>query len=463
MFSLVNRFHSHLLRLSFTTTSIRNCSNISPSFSSPLLDSNRVYTNLYGEYPVDLYSSESRGDWYRTNDILLKGRDWIINELKVSGLRGRGGAGFPTGLKYAFMPKSSESDHYLIVNADEGEVGTSKDRQILRNEPHKVIEGAVIAARAAGAQHVFVYIRGEFVNERKVLQKAINEAIEKGLILPSEYKSVLGESLVDKSDSAWPVSIVIHHGAGAYVCGEETALLESLEGRMGKPRIKPPFPAQKGLYSCPTIISNVETVSSMPTIMRRGSKWYRSLGREGNHGTKLFSISGSVNSATTVEEEMGVSLKMLIEKHGGGVEGGWENLMAVIPGGASTPMLSRKVSEYARMDYDGMREVGSGLGTGAVIVMNHQVDLIEAIARLEYFYRHESCGQCTPCREGTGILFEILEKVQSGSGKEEDLTALESTAKSMIGRTICAMGEASALPVLGLLRNFRPLLESKLK
>ncbi|NXH67459.1 NDUV1 dehydrogenase, partial [Hydrobates tethys] len=317
-----------------------------------------------------------RGDWYKTKEILLKGVDWILGEIKASGLRGRGGAGFPTGLK----PK------YLVVNADEGEPGTCKDREIMRHDPHKLVEGCLVAGRAMGARAAYIYIRGEFYNEASNLQVAIREAYEAGL---------LGR---DACGSGYAFDVFVVRGAGAYICGEETALIESIEGKQGKPRLKPPFPADVGVFGCPTTVANVETVAVAPTICRRGGAWFAGFGRERNSGTKLFNISGHVNNPCTVEEEMSVPLKELIEKHAGGVRGGWNNLLAVIPGGSSTPLLPKSVCETVLMDFDSLVQAQSGLGTAAVIVMDKSTDVVKAIARLIEFYKHESCGQCTPCR-----------------------------------------------------------------
>ena len=299
-----------------------------------LADKDRIFTNIYGWQDAGLTGAKARGDWDGTAAILKRGHDDIIEEVKSSGLRGRGGAGFPTGLKWSFMPKEvGARPHYLVVNADESEPGTCKDRDIIRHEPHKLLEGCVIAGFAMRAHAAYIYIRGEFVNEARKLQSAIEEAYEAGLL----GKNAAG--------SGWDFDIYLHRGAGAYICGEETALLESLEGRKGQPRLKPPFPAGVGLYGCPTTINNVESIAVVPTIMRRGGAWFAGLGKENNTGTKLFCISGHVNNPCNVEEEMGIPLKELIEKHAGGVRGGWDNLLAIIPGGSSTPMMPRDVCD----------------------------------------------------------------------------------------------------------------------
>lgn len=350
----------------------------------------RIFTNLHGEQSHDLKSSKKRGDWDNTKALLNKGKEWIIEEVKKSGLRGRGGAGFSTGTKWSFMPKESKKPSYLVVNADESEPGTCKDRDILRYEPHKLIEGCLLASFAIGANSCYIYIRGEFYNEASNIQRALDEAYKDGLI----GKNACG--------SGFNCDIYLHRGAGAYICGEETALLESLEGKKGMPRLKPPFPAGFGLYGCPTTINNVESIAVVPTILRRGASWFASIGKPNNTGTKIFCISGHVNKPCNVEEAMGIPLKEIIEKHAGGVRGGWDNLKAIIPGGSSVPLLPKSLCETADMDFDSLKAAGSSLGTGGIIVMDKSTDIIYAIARLSKFYMHESCGQCTPCREGTG-------------------------------------------------------------
>lgn len=418
-----------------------------------LADQDRIFTNIYGQEPYSLDYAKKRGDWDNTKEILAKGRDWIIDEMKASGLRGRGGAGFPTGMKWSFMPKESPDGRpsYLVINADESEPGTCKDRDIIRNEPHKLIEGALIAGFAMGAHKCYIYIRGEFYNEAMTLVRAIQEARAAGL---------LGRSA---AGSGWEYDIEVHRGAGAYICGEETALLNSLEGRKGEPRNKPPFPAAAGLYSCPTTINNVETIAVVPSIMRRSGSWFAGLGRnEKNTGTKLFCISGHVNKPCNVEEEMGIPLKELIEKHAGGVRGGWDNLKAIIPGGSSTPLLPRNICDTVVMDFDALREAGSGLGTAAVIVMDQSTDVIRAIARLSFFYMHESCGQCTPCREGTGWLWRIMQRMVRGNATIEEIDTLLELTKEIEGHTICAHGDASAWPIQGLIRHFRPEMEQRI-
>ena len=415
-------------------------------------DKDRIFTNLYGWESPFLDGAKSRGDWDGAKDIIAKGKDWIIEEMKTSGLRGRGGAGFPTGMKWSFMPKEvGERPHYLVINADESEPGTCKDREIMRNDPHKLIEGALYAAFAMQAHHAYIYVRGEFISEASNLVKAIYEARDAGLL----GKNAAG--------TGWDFDITLHRGAGAYICGEETALLESLEGKKGQPRNKPPFPAMAGLYNCPTTINNVETIAQVPAILKRGGEWFANLGKdEKNTGTKLFCISGHVNSPCVVEEEMGIRMKDLIEKHAGGVRGGWDNLKAVIPGGSSCPILPKDVCDTVLMDFDSLREVQSGLGTAGLIVMDKSTDVIYAIARLSHFYMHESCGQCTPCREGTGWLWRVMTRMVKGDADIEEIDTLLDVTKEIEGHTICAHGDASAWPIQGLMRHFRPEVEERI-
>src|SRR5512146_1850758 len=415
-----------------------------------LADKDRVFTNLYGEHDWHLAGARKRGDWDGTKEVIQKGRDWIVNECKESGLRGRGGAGFPTGLKWSFMPKESDLPRYLVVNADESEPGTCKDRDILRWDPHKLLEGCVLSGAGMGCTAAYIYVRGEFYNEAQHLQVAIDEAYEAGLI----GKNACG--------SGYDIDIYLHRGAGAYICGEETGLLESLEGKKGQPRLKPPFPAAVGLYGCPTTVNNVESIAVAPTILRRGAAWFAALGRPKNTGTKIFSISGHVNKPCNVEEEMGIPLKELIEKHAGGVRGGWDNLLAVIPGGASVPVIPKPICDTVLMDFDALREVKSGLGTAAVIVMDKSTDIVKAISRLSKFYMHESCGQCTPCREGTGWLWRVMERMVKGNATVEEIDMLLDVTYPVPGHTICALGDAAAWPVQGLIRHFRPEMERRI-
>jgi NADH-quinone oxidoreductase subunit F len=415
-----------------------------------LADKDRIFTNLYGQYDWTLKGARARGDWDGTKEIIQRGRDAIVNEVKASGLRGRGGAGFPTGLKWSFMPKESNRPCYLIINADESEPGTCKDRDILRNDPHKLIEGCLLAAAGMGASAGYIYIRGEFYNEGERLRAAIDEAYGAGLI----GKNACG--------SGYDFELYLHRGAGAYICGEEMGLLESLEGKPGKPRLKPPFPAGVGLYGCPSTVNNVETLAVVPTILRRGAAWFAGIGRPKNEGTKLYCISGHVNQPCNVEEAMGIPLRELIERHAGGVRGGWDNLQAVIPGGASMPVVPKSICDTLLMDFDSLRDVKSGLGTAAVVVMDKSTDIIKAFARIAQFYKHESCGQCTPCREGAGWLWRLLERMVKGEAEIAEIDMLLDVTTEIEGHTICAFGEAAAWPVQGLIRHFRPVIEERI-
>ena len=416
-----------------------------------LQDRDRIFTNLYGEHDWRLAGARSRGVWDGTKTLLEAGREAIVERVKDSGLRGRGGAGFPCGLKWSFMPQESDGrPAYLVVNADESEPGSCKDREILRNDPHRLLEGCLVAGFAMGAKTCYVYIRGEYVLEHDRMQAAIDEANEAGLIGKNACQS------------GFDFDVHMHRGAGAYICGEETALLESLEGKKGQPRLKPPFPAACGLYGCPTTVNNVETIAVVPEILRRGVDWWTSLGRPNNTGTKIFSISGHVNKPLNVEEEMGIPLKELVETHAGGVRGGWDNLLAVIPGGSSVPCLPGSICESLRMDFDSLRDVRSGLGTAAVIVMDKSTDIVAAIERLSHFYMHESCGQCTPCREGTGWMWRVMKRLVRGQAELDEIDTLLDVTYQVEGHTICALGDAAAWPIQGLIRHFRPELERRI-
>jgi NADH-quinone oxidoreductase subunit F len=417
-----------------------------------LSDKDRIFTNLYGTQPWNLAAAQRRGDWDGTKGILAKGREAIIEEVKNSGLRGRGGAGFPTGMKWSFMPKASPDGRpsYLVVNADESEPGTCKDRDIIRHDPHKLIEGCLIAGFAMGASAGYIYIRGEYYNESLVLEAAIQEAYDAGL---------LGRNACG---SGYDFELYVHRGAGAYICGEETALIESLEGKKGMPRLKPPFPAAVGLYGCPTTVNNVETIAVVPAILRRGAAWFAGFGRAKNSGTKIFCIQGHVNKPCNVEEEMSIPLRELIERHAGGVRGGWDNLLAVIPGGSSTPMIPKSVCDDVLMDFDALREHKTGLGTAGVIVMDKSTDLIKAIQRLSAFYKHESCGQCTPCREGMGWVNRVMLRMVEGRAEVEEIDVLEQVTRQIEGHTICALADGGVWPVQGLIRHFRPMMEERI-
>lgn len=416
-----------------------------------LKDADRIFTNIYGQHDFKLNGALKRGDYYKLKELIEKGSDWIINEVKASGLRGRGGAGFPSGLKYSFMPKVSDGrPSYIVINADESEPGTCKDREIMRNDPHKLVEGTMICGVAMRARAGYIYIRGEYIEERYNTELAVQEAYKAGL---------LGKNA---GGSGYDFDLYVHHGAGAYICGEETALIESLEGKQGKPRMKPPFPANVGVYGCPSTVTNVETVAVVPTILRRGPDWFKSFGRKGNAGTKLFCIGGHVNNPITVEEEMSIPLRELIEKHAGGVRGGWDNLKAIIPGGVSVPLIPKSICDDVLMDFDALKDAQTGLGTAAVTVFDNSTDIVDAIARIAYFYKHESCGQCTPCREGTTWLYDILTRMTDGNADNLEIDMLQEITKQIEGHTICALGDAAAWPVQGLIRHFRPELEARI-
>ncbi|KQX25503.1 MULTISPECIES: NADH-quinone oxidoreductase subunit NuoF [unclassified Sphingomonas] len=416
-------------------------------------DKDRIFTNVYGFQPWNLEAARKRGDWDDTKALMARGQDQIIEDIKASGLRGRGGAGFPTGMKWSFMPKEPKpgKPSFLVINADESEPGSCKDREIIRHDPHKLIEGALIAGFAMRARAAYIYIRGEFIFEAKILFAAVEEAYAAGLL----GKNAAG--------SGYDFDVFVHRGAGAYICGEETAQIESLEGKKGQPRLKPPFPAGAGLYGCPTTVNNVESIAVAPTILRRGAAWFAGIGREGNKGTKLFQISGHVNKPCVVEEEMGISFRELIETHAGGIRGGWDNLLAVIPGGSSVPLVPAAQIMDAPMDFDGLKALGSGLGTAAVIVMDRSTDIVRAISRLSYFYKHESCGQCTPCREGTGWMWRVMERLRTGEARVDEIDTLLDVTKQVEGHTICALGDAAAWPIQGLLRHFRPEVERRIR
>ena len=415
-----------------------------------LADKDRIFTNLYGRQSPGLKAAQMRGAWDGTKFLIDRGRDWVINEMKASGLRGRGGAGFPTGLKWSFMPKPDPArPSYLVVNADESEPGTCKDREILRNDPHLLIEGCLIASMAMGAHVCYIYVRGEYILERDALEAAVQEAYAANLIGPNNVHG-------------WPFDLYVHHGAGAYICGEETALLESLEGKKGMPRMKPPFPANMGLYGCPTTVNNVESIAVAPTILRRGAAWFAGFGAKNNAGTKLFCISGHVNNPCNVEEAMSIPFRELIDKHCGGVRGGWDNLLAVIPGGSSVRCVPADQIIDTPMDFDSLSKLRSGLGTAAVIVMDKSTDIVRAIARLSYFYKHESCGQCTPCREGTGWMWRVVSRMAEGRAQKREIDMLLEVSKQIEGHTICALGDAAAWPIQGLITHFRPEIERRI-
>jgi NADH-quinone oxidoreductase subunit F len=416
-----------------------------------LKKSDLCFPNLDGSGDWSIKGYEKRGGYKGLDKILKTDPKDIIEKMKASALRGRGGAGFPTGLKWSFMPPAGERPNYLVCNADEGEPGTCKDRDILRYDPHTLVEGMIVGCYTLGAKAGYIYVRGEYYDESSRMQKAIDEAYAAGYL----GKNIMGTGV--------DVDVYLHMGAGAYICGEETALLESLEGKKGQPRLKPPFPAQFGLYGCPTTVNNVETIAQVPVVLKKGVKWWTQFGRENNHGTKIFSISGSVNNPCNVEAPMSIPLKELIEEYAGGVIGGWDNLQAVIPGGSSTPMLSKEQCEDVLMDFDALRAEGTGLGTAAVIVMNKDVDLLRVMTRISGFYKHESCGQCTPCREGVGWVYRLMERLSRGEGTLAELDQLYDMTKRIEGRTICAFADGAMWPVQGTLKHFRHLFEEKIK
>ena len=366
--------------------------------------------------------------------------DDIINEVKRSNLRGRGGAGFPTGLKWSFMPKG-EGQKYFVCNADEGEPGTFKDRYIMSENPHQLIEGMVIGGYAIDATVGYIYIRGEFEFVAKILQKAIDEAYEKGF---------LGKNILN---SGFDFDLYIHLGAGAYICGEETGLINSLEGKTGQPRLKPPFPAQYGVFGKPTTVNNVETIACVPDIIKKGADWFLTIGPDKNNGTKIYAVSGHVNNPGVFELPMGTPLREIIYEHAGGILGG-KKLKAVIPGGSSAPVLGPEHLDIP-MDFDSLKNVGSMLGSGAIIVMSEDTCIVEAYTRLAKFYAHESCGQCTPCREGTAWLYKILKRIEDGEGKKGDIDLILDICNKIMGRTICPLGDAAVMCVKPAVERFR--------
>lgn len=389
---------------------------------------------------------ESTGGYAALRKILHEkpAPEEIINMLKASGLRGRGGAGFSAGLKWSFMlPARNKPDiqKYIVCNSDEGEPGTFKDRDILRYNPHAVIEGMAIAGYTIGATVGYNYIRGEFVEPIERFEAAIQEAYQAGLL----GKNILGSGI--------DFDLYTHYGAGAYICGEETALLESIEGKKGQPRYKPPFPATYGLYGKPTTINNTETLASVPSIIQHGAQWFLELGKPNNGGNKIFSISGHVKKPGNYEIPMGTPFAQLLEMAGGMREG--SQLKAVIPGGSSTPVVKGEVMMGVTMDYDAIAQAGSMLGSGAVIVIDHKTCMVKVLARLSHFYHEESCGQCTPCREGTGWLARVVHRIEHGAGRQEDLDLLSGVANKISGRTICALGDAAAMPVASFVKQFR--------
>ena len=404
-------------------------------------DKDRIFRNLYGQDDWGLEGARRRGAWDGTKAIIDRGRDWIVAEMKASGLRGRGGAGFPTGMKWSFMPKDNADGRpsYLVVNADESEPGTCKDREIMRHDPHLLVEGCLIASAAMGAHVAYIYVRGEFIREREHLQAAVDQAYEAKLI---------GKDNVH----GYPFDLYVHHGAGAYICGEETALLESLEGKKGQPRYKPPFPANFGLYGKPSTINNTETYGSVPAIIRNGPEWFKGLSLTANGGPKCFSVSGCVQNGGNFEVPLGTTFDDLLEMAGGLRPG--RKLKGAIPGGVSMPVLTAAELKGLPMDYDTIRALGSGLGSGAIVVLDDSVCCVKFACRISQFFHKESCGQCTPCREGTGWMHRVLERIVAGKATMEDLHQLKAVAGQIEGHTICAFGEAAAWPIQGFLRQF---------
>lgn len=401
------------------------------------------FRTLHMDKPWTLENYLSVGGYEQLKKILKEKipPEQIIEELKASSLRGRGGAGFPTGLKWSFMPRTAPGQKYIVCNSDEGEPGTCKDRDILRYNPHQLVEGMIIAGYCIGASKGYNYIRGEFWEPYERFEGALEEAYKAGL---------LGENI---QGSDFSFDLYAHLGAGAYICGEETALLESIEGKKGQPRFKPPFPAGFGLYGRPTTINNTETLASVPVILEKGGKWFLEMGKPNNGGTKLFCVSGHVNNPGNFEIPLGTPFSELL-KMAGGVRDG-HKLKAVIPGGSSVPVLPADIIMETDMDYDSLSKAGSMLGAGSVIVMDETTCMVGALARLSHFYYEESCGQCTPCREGTGWLAKVMHRIEHGQGVQEDLDLLNDVAHRIGGRTICALGDAAAMPVMSFLKHYR--------
>lgn len=409
------------------------------------------FRTLHLDKPWTLKTYESAGGYRIWRKILAEktSPEEIIDELKLSALRGRGGAGFPTGLKWSFMPRHAPGQKYVVCNSDEGEPGTFKDRDILRFNPHQLIEGMAIGGYVMGATIGYNYMRGEFYEPIERFEQALEEAYKAGLL----GKDILGSGV--------DFDLHSHIGAGAYICGEETALLESLEGKKGQPRFKPPFPANYGLFGRPTNVNNTESFASVPVILEKGGKWFLKLGKENNGGTKIFSVSGHVNKPGNYEIGLGTPFKDLLEMAGGMKDG--KKLKAVIPGGSSAPVLPADVMMDITMDYDAIGKAGSMLGSGAVIIMDEDTDMVEVLGRIAHFYYEESCGQCTPCREGTGWMSRMIHRIANGQGKESDLKDLDEIAGNIMGRTICALGDAAAMPVQSFIKHFKDEFEEKIK
>jgi NADH-quinone oxidoreductase subunit F len=398
---------------------------------------------------IDVY--EKNGGFIAIKKAFGMSPDDIINQVKKSGLRGRGGAAFSAGLKWSFMPKSTDKPKYLCVNGDESEPGSFKDRQVFEYNPHQLIEGILITSYAIGAKTAYVYIRGEYHKWIKLLQKAIDDAYAKGFV---------GEKMKETFGTDFFCDIYIHKGAGAYICGEESSLMNSLEGKRGYPRVKPPFPAQFGLWGCPTTINNVETLANVPAIINKGWEWYSKIGEPKHPGTILFGVSGHVNKPGVFELPSGTLLTDIIYNYAGGVPGD-KKILCVIPGGSSMPPLRGDQLEGVKMDAESLKAVGSSIGTGGIMVMDEDTDLVKVLARISKFYHHESCGQCTPCREGTGWLEKVLKRILNNEGSSKDLDLLISIANNIEGNTICALGEAAAWPVRFMVTRFRDYFEKR--
>jgi NADH-quinone oxidoreductase subunit F len=398
---------------------------------------------------IDVYIAN--GGYNAAKKALSQTSDEIIDQVKKSGLRGRGGAAFLTGLKWSFMPKTTDKPKYLCINGDESEPGSFKDRQIFEFNPHQMIEGAIITCFAIGAKTAYIYIRGEYHKWIKLLQKAIDDAYANGY---------LGEKMKETFGIDFNCDLFIHKGAGAYICGEESSLMNSLEGKRGYPRVKPPFPASNGLWGCPTTINNVETIANVPSIIKNGWEWFSKIGHPKHPGTLLFGVSGHVNNPGVYELPSGTLLTDIIFKYAGGVPNN-KKILCVIPGGSSMPPLRGDKLEGVKMDAESLKEVGSAIGTGGIIVMDEDTDLVKVLARIAHFYHHESCGQCTPCREGTGWLEKILKRIIAGKGSISDLDLLITVANQIEGNTICALGEAAAWPVKFMVDRFRDYFEKR--
>ena len=406
------------------------------------------YIDVPDQYKIDTYI---RNGGYRALPKALKEYtpDELIEMVKKSGLRGRGGAGFPAGLKWSFVPKDSPKPRFLLCNADEGEPGTFKDRALIENDPHQLLEGIIIASYAIGAHNAFIYIRGEFAFGAKRLQEAIRESYQKGY---------LGKNILE---SGFDLDLDVYRGGGAYICGEETSLMESVEGGRANPRLKPPFPASVGLYKNPTVINNVETLSNVPHIVLNGGEWYANIGMPKSTGTKIFSLSGHVKRPGNYELPMGVTLRELIFEHGGGIKDD-RQLKAVIPGGVSTPVLTAELLDV-KMDFESLYEAGSLLGSGATIVMDESTCMVKVAYRISKFFEHESCGKCVPCREGTRWIRQIMQRIENGKGREEDIDLLRDICANIAGKTVCPLADGAVVPITSTIEKFRDEYEYHIK